>query len=82
MPTKARLKTSSCPLGKWDAYIKPKDVERIREYLTRENKDRKASELTDLVQEYIHPNQKASTCPPCNRSLLKKLQKIVDSADS
>ena len=82
MPAKAKLKTSSCPLEKWDAYIKPEDVDRIREFLDRDNADRTQKEMTDLVAKFIHPNKRASSCPPCNRQLLRDLKKIVDSANS
>ena len=82
MPAKTKLKTSSCPLGKWDAYIKPEDVQRIKEFLNRDNAHRTASELTHLTKKYLSPTKKAGGCAPCNRNLLKELQKIVDSADT
>ena len=82
MPTKTRLKTASCPLGKWEAYIKPEDVQRIKEFLDRDNAHRTASELTYLTQKYLSPTKKAGGCAPCNRNLLKELQKIVESADT
>tara|TARA_R100001163_G_C5065624_1_gene203633 strand:- start:306 stop:626 length:321 start_codon:yes stop_codon:yes gene_type:complete len=80
MPAKTKLKTASCPLGKWDAYIKPEEIDRIREFLERDNEQRTKKELTELVAKYIHPSKRASTCPPCNRQLLQDLEKIVNSA--
>lgn len=82
MPAKTKLKTSSCPLDKWEAYIKPADVERIREFLDRSNAQRSKQELTALVREFLGPQAKASSCPPCNAKLLEELRKIVKHADT
>ena len=82
MPAKTKLKTASCPLGKWDAVLKPKDVERIREFLHRDNRERSAAELTTLAQEFLGTNNRASSCAPCNVKLLKSLQNLVADADA
>jgi len=82
MPAKTRFKVSSCPLGKWQAIITPKDIERIREFLGRDNRLRRAEELTELARKYIGPDKGATSCGSCNSTLMKELQRIVNHADS
>ena len=81
MPTKARLKIASCPLGKWDAIITEKDLEIIREFLDRPNGQRTKQELMYLSEKYL-AGKKASSCPPCNATLMKELERIVNHAAS
>ena len=82
MPTKTRLKTASCPLGRWEATITSKDVDQIREFLTRDNKLRTTGELTMLANKYLGAGKKASSCSSCNRKLLNELQTLVKNADT
>jgi len=82
MPAKTRFKVSSCPLGKWQAVITPKDIERIREFLERDNRLRRAEELTELARKYLGPNKQATSCGSCNSTLMKELQRIVHHADT
>jgi len=82
MPAKARFKVSSCPLGKWQAFITPNDIERIREFLHRDNRKRTPNELTELARKYLGPDKEASGCGSCNSALLKELQRLVHHADS
>jgi hypothetical protein len=82
MPTKTRLKTASCPLGKWEATITSKDVDQIREFLTRDNKLRTTGELTMLANKYLGAGKAAGSCGPCNSKLMKELETLVKNADS
>ncbi len=82
MPTKTRLKTASCPLGKWEATITSKDVDQIREFLTRDNKLRTTGELTMLANKYLGAGKAAGSCGPCNSKLMKELETLVNNADS
>jgi hypothetical protein len=82
MPTKTRLKTASCPLGKWEATITSKDVEQIREFLTRDNKLRTTGELTMLANKYLGAGKAAGSCGPCNSKLMKELETLVNNADT
>jgi hypothetical protein len=82
MPAKTKLKTASCPLGKWEATVKSEDVAQIKEFLTRDNQYRTTGELTMLANKYLGAGKAASSCPPCNRKLLQELQTLVDNADS
>jgi len=82
MPAKTKLKTASCPLGKWEATVTSEDLVQIKEFLGRDNRQRTAGELTMLANKYLGAGKKASSCPPCNRKLLNELQTLVDNADS
>lgn len=82
MPTKTRLKTASCPLGRWEATITSKDVDQIREFLTRDNKLRTTGELTMLANKYLGAGKAAGSCGPCNSKLMKELETLVNNADS
>lgn len=82
MPTKTRLKTASCPMGKWEATITSKDVEQIREFLTRDNKLRTTGELTMLANKYLGAGKAAGSCGPCNSKLMKELETLVNNADT
>lgn len=82
MPTKTRLKVASCPLGKWDALIKQKDIEDIRNFLTLSDKEKTEKQLTELAGKYIHASEKASSCSSCNKRLIRELQRLVNHADS
>ena len=82
MPTKTRLKTASCPLGRWEATITSKDVDQIREFLTRDNKLRTTGELTMLANKYLGAGKAAGSCGPCNSKLMKELETLVKNADS
>jgi hypothetical protein len=82
MPAKTKLKTASCPLGKWEATVTSEDVEQIREFLNRDNQYRTAGELTMLANKYLGAGKKAGSCPPCNRKLMEELQTLVKNADS
>ena len=73
MPTKTRLKTASCPLGKWEA---------IREFLNRDNKLRTTGELTMLANKYLGAGKAAGSCGPCNSKLMKELETLVNNATS
>ena len=82
MPTKTRLKTASCPLGRWEATITSKDVDQIREFLERDNKLRTTGELTMLANKYLGAGKAAGSCGPCNSKLMKELETLVNNADS
>ena len=82
MPTKTRLKTASCPLGRWEATITSKDVDQIREFLQRDNKLRTTGELTMLANKYLEAGKAAGSCGPCNSKLMKELETLVNNADS
>ena len=79
MPAKTKLKTASCPLGKWEAVIKETDVERIKEFLEKPDSLKKKDELNELSKAYLR-GQKASTCPSCNRNIINELKAIVRNA--
>ena len=82
MPTKTRLKTASCPLGKWEAIVKPEDIEQIREFLHRDNKLRTTGELTMLANKYLGAGKAAGSCGPCNSKLMKELETLVNNANT
>jgi hypothetical protein len=82
MPAKTKLKTASCPLGKWEATVTKEDVEKIREFLERDNQYRTTGELTELSHKFLGPHRSANGCSSCNRKLLTDLKKIVDNADT
>ena len=82
MPAKTKLKVASCPLGKWEAIIKPEDIEEIRTFLDKSDKDKTSEELTTLAKRYIGPSKAASSCSGCNRQLINQLKKLVKDADS
>ncbi len=79
MPAKTKLKTASGPLGKWEAVIKERDVERIKEFLEKPDSLKKKDELNELSKAYLR-GQKASTCPSCNRNIINELKAIVRNA--
>lgn len=82
MPAKTKLKTASCPLGKWEATVKSEDVEQIREFLTRDNQYRTTGELTMLANKYLGAGKAAGSCSSCNRRLLNELETLVKNADA
>ena len=82
MPTKTRIKTASCPLGKWEATNTHNDVDQQREFLTRDNKLRTTGELTMLANKYLGAGKAAGSCGPCNSKLMKELETLVNNADS
>ena len=79
MPAKTKLKTASCPLGKWEAVIKDADIQKIKSFLEKKDSLKRADELNALSKEYLK-GQKASTCPSCNRSIINELKAIVNNA--
>jgi len=79
MPTKTRFKTSSCPLGKWEAVITEADIEKIKAFL--DQKDKTIEGLQELSNKYLS-GTKVSTCPSCNRNMINELKAIVRNADS
>lgn len=81
MPAKTKLKVASCPLDKWGATISPEEIEDIREFLNRDKEKLTKQELTAFSRKYLN-GKAASSCPPCNRTLMNKLKHIVDNADS
>ena len=81
MPAKTKLKVASCPLDKWEAVVSADDVERIREFLTRNNSERTKQELTELSVKFLGGG-KASNCPACNRKLIQQLKDLVHNADT
>jgi hypothetical protein len=81
MPAKTKLKVASCPLDKWEAVVSAQDVERIREFLTRNNSERTKQELTELSVKFLGGG-KASSCPACNRKLIQQLKDLVHNADT
>ena len=82
MPAKTKLKVASCPLDKWEAIVNKQDIERIREFLQRDNNKRSAAELTELATMYLGDGQKAGSCGACNSKLMKKLEELVHNADT
>ena len=82
MPAKTKLKVASCPLGKWEALIKPEDIEQIRIFLNKDDREKTAEELTAFARKYIGPSKAASSCSACNRKLLTSLKNLVHDADS
>lgn len=82
MPAKTKLKVASCPLGKWEALIKPEDIEEIRTFLDKDDREKTAEELTTFAKKYLGPSKAASSCGACNRKLLTSLKNLVKDADS
>jgi hypothetical protein len=82
MPAKAKLKTASCPLDKWNATVTPDDIEQIREFLNRNNDLRTKEELTMLANKFLGAGKKASGCGRCNAKLLQQLKDLVHNADT
>jgi len=82
MPAKTKLKTASCPLGKWEATVTSDDIAQIKEFLERDNRYRTTGELTMLANKYLGAGKKASSCSSCNRKLLNELQTLVKNADT
>ena len=81
MPTKTRLKVASCPLGKWEAEIKQKDIEAIKTFLKTENQFRTNGQLAQLYSKVTGTNTQASQCSSCNRRMLAELQKLVNETE-
>lgn len=79
MPTKARFKTSSCPLDKWEAVITAKDLKKIQAFL--DEKDKTIEGLQELSNKYLS-GTKVSTCPSCNRNMINELKAIIRNADT
>lgn len=79
MPAKTKLRTASCPLGHWDAVIKDADLEKIRAFVEKPDKDKTSAELNALTKAYLR-GQKASSCSSCNKNIINELKQILKHA--
>ena len=43
LPAKTKLRTASCPLGKWEAVIKDADLEKIKAFLDKKDSEKTAA---------------------------------------
>ena len=82
MPIKTKLKTSTCPLGKWDAQVSTEDLEEIESFLGSVQGDRLSAHqnllLTDLWNKASGTNRKVSNCNACVRDMIKDLKRLTD----
>ena len=79
MPTKARLKVSSCPLGKWEAEIKESDLAEIRKLLDNPTKATNG-DLARIYSRATGTNTSPSSCSSCNRRMFNQLKALLKDA--
>lgn len=79
MPTKTRLKVASCPLGKWEAEIKEKDLKAIRNLIENPTKATNG-QLAELYSKATGTNTRPSQCSSCNRKMFNELKQLLNDA--
>ena len=80
MPAKAKLKRRPAPLESGTHTSSRRTSSSVVFLIGTTLRGRRRNSPTSYLSSSIQ--QEASSCPPCNRQLLRDLKKIVDSADS
>lgn len=83
MPIKAHLKIASCPIHKWTSVLNQKDITALKKVMG-ELKGSKVTgeqnkELTKLYNKLFSKRDQVSSCPSCVKSMVKKLNELLES---
>ena len=82
MPIKTKLKTSTCPLGKWKAMVSSADLREIESLLDSITGNRitgpQNNKLTELWNKASGGNRRVSNCNTCVKDMIKDLKRLTN----
>jgi len=84
MNIKILLKTSSCPIGRWNAEVKKEDLTKMRELVKDLPNVISAQQLTEVHDMWTIATglpRKRTNCASCVRKMIKELRQFIASED-